>query len=160
MQRIRVSDDFFLDEFIPPEMYLRFGALSMQWLRPEVVKSSQILRNIFGPSVINNWSQGGKVSAEEFLKYPIEVQEQFYTESGIRLPGTQTGATFSMHKYGCAADQKFKNADPDTVRKFIKSNYHKTFKSAGITRLEAHTPTWVHHDCANTGSKELIVFNP
>ncbi len=160
MRRIRVSDNFFLDEFIPPELYHLFGERSMLWLRPQVVRISQSLRNIFGPCTINNWSQDGEVNPEEFLKFPESKQEQFYHESGLRMPDTKTGAKFSMHKYGCAADLKFINSDPDTVRRYIKAHYYEVFRPLGMTRMEARTPTWVHCDCGNTGSRELIIFNP
>jgi len=158
--RIRISDNFFLDEFIPPKMYRQFGERSLLWLRPEVVRICQALRNIFGPCMINDWSQEGKINAVKFLKLPETIQDKFYTQSGIRLPDSKVGAAFSMHKYGGASDKKFKNADPDVVRRYIIANYHDKFRPLGMRRMEGLTPTWVHTDCGNTGSSELTIFNP
>ncbi len=159
MKRIRISDNFFLDEFIPPEMYRRFGEKSLLWLRPDVVRIAQALRHLFGACTINDWSQEGEINALEFLKLPNAIKGKSYTESGIRLPDSKTGATFSMHKYGCAADLKFKDTDPDTIRRFIIANYHEKFRPLGLRRMEAQTPTWVHVDVGNTGWSELTIFN-
>lgn len=158
--RIRISDNYFLDEFIPPEMYQKFGEKSLLWLRPDVVRIAQALRHFFGAVTINNWSHNGEVTAEMFLKLPKAIQDEYFTQSGIRLHNSETGALFSQHKYGCAADLKFKTVDPDTVRRFIVANYHEKFRPLGLRRMEAQTKTWVHVDIGNTGSSELVIFNP
>ena len=160
MKRARVSNDFFLDEFIHPALYARFGERSIMWLRPEVIAIAQAVRNIFGKTIINNWSAKGDYPPEVFLKLKESTRKGYFTESGLRSPDTATGAKFSMHKYGCAVDLKFVDATPDEVRKYIAGHYKDKFQHLGLTRFEGMTPSWVHLDIANTGSRELIVFNP
>ena len=158
MNRIKVSKDFFLDEFIPPEMYGRFEAHALMWIRPEIISIAQELRNTFGRTIVNNWSAGGNNSPEEFFSFNKELQKGFFTESGLRLPVTTTGAKYSMHKFGCAADLKFVHVSPDEVRKYIVRHYKSRFQTLGLTRIEKDTPTWLHIDIANTNSTNLIVF--
>ncbi len=160
MERLRVSNDFFLDEFIPPEMYARFGNQSLLWIRPEIITIVQVLRNIFGITIINNWSAKGSISSDEFLRLPLNVQKGYFTESGLRLPKTGTGADYSMHKFGCAADLKFTSVTPDEVRKYIRGNYKERFQQLGLTRMEDSTQSWLHVDIGNTVCRDLIIIKP
>ena len=97
MKRIKVSKNFYLDEFIDKGIYNRFEAKSQRYIRPELIKIAQIVRDYTEKSVtINNWSTGGS-----------------YKESGLRSFKTSTGATYSAHKYGAAMDLKIGFMDPD-----------------------------------------------
>ncbi len=141
--RIKITDNFYLDEFVPPELYWEFGAKSMYWIRPELFQIAQAVRDYFGITYINTWWEGGNRK-----------------ESGLRLPNSTTGAELSLHKFGGAIDPKCERATADDVRQYVAGNYYKIFKPLGLTRMEARTKTWVHLDIANTGSNELIIFNP
>ena len=158
MNRIKVSKDFSLDEFIPPEIYDRFEAHALMWIRPEIISIAQELRNLFGRTIINNWSAGGNNSPEEFFSFDKALQKGFFTESGLRLPVTTTGAKYSMHKFGCAADLKFVHVSLDEVRNYIVQHYKSRFQTLGLTRMENNTPSWLHVDIANTNCTNLIVF--
>jgi len=142
MRRIKVTDNFYLDEFVHPEIYKEFGERSRLFIRPELFKIAQAVRNQFGPVMINTWYSGGD-----------------FEESGLRLPNTKTGAKYSMHKFGCAIDLH-PYAHPFVIRAYVEKNYKEIFKPLGLTRMEAETKTWVHLDVGNTGSDELVIFNP
>ncbi len=95
MKRIKVSDNFYLDEFINPVTYNKFGVKSQRYIRPELIKIAQMIRSYTGLSCeINNWATGGA-----------------YEESGLRDFTTSTGATYSAHKFGQEMES----------RKFVKS---------------------------------------
>jgi hypothetical protein len=160
MNRVRVSKDFFLDEFIHPELYARFGTKSLLWIRPEIIVIAQEIRNLFGKTIINNWSANGAFTPDEFLKLNRKMQDGYFTESGLRLPLTSIGAKYSMHKYGCAVDLKFTDVTPQEVRDYLIKYYKLKFQPLGLTRMEDETPSWVHVDIANTASQNLIVFKP
>jgi hypothetical protein len=60
MKRIQVSDNFYLDEFIDPVTYNKFGYKSQRYIRQEVINIAQLLRDFTGLSItINNWATGG-----------------------------------------------------------------------------------------------------
>lgn len=143
MNRIQITKNFYLDEFVHPEVYSRFQGRSRLFIRQELFEIAQAVRDQFGAIYINTWSHGGGLK-----------------ESGLRLPDTTTGAKFSMHKYGCAIDIHPLEAKPSAVREFVKAHYEDIFKPLGLKRMEANTPTWVHLDVGNTGSDELLIFNP
>ena len=160
MKRIRVSEDFYLDEFVAPEIYARFGEKSILWLRPEIFNIAQVLRNRFGKVIVNNWSGNGRNEAKEFLRLPLKTQKTRFTESGLRSPDTRTGAKYSLHKFGCAADFKFTDAEPEKVRVHILTN-QRSYMNLGVRRIEADTPSWLHVDLGNTNHlNKIFVFKP
>jgi hypothetical protein len=157
MERIRLTNNFFLDELVPPELYLQFGANARWFIRKEVIYLLQHLRSRHGAIVVNDWSLHGERSAEEFLSLPKQEQKAFFTESGFRLFNTGTGASFSMHKFGAAADAKFLQAKVEDVRDEIKLHY-PDYRKIGMTAIEGNTKTWLHFDIRNTGSKQLLIL--
>lgn len=142
MKRIKITDNFCLDEFVHPDMYAQFYERSRLFIRPELFAIAQAIRNHFGSLTINSYALGGQLK-----------------ESGLRMPNTLTGAKYSMHKYGCAIDIHPSKATPEEIREFVISHYD-IFKGLGLRRMEIDTPTWVHLDVGNTGSDVLILFKP
>ncbi len=170
MKRYPLSDHFYLDELVPPEMLYHFGEAARWFVRPQVIDVLEGLRRRFGPVTVNNWSQWGKVSPGQFLLFPLEQKQKYFTQSGLRqffvidqdgeLIKNPTGADFSMHKYGLAADAKLKNATADEVRRDIQKHFHSTYKPLGLTTIEANTKGWLHLDCRNTNQDELLIVYP
>lgn len=138
IDRIKISENFYLDEYIPKELYMstenKTELLSL--IDPVLIESDQKLRYVFGEITINNWFIGG---------------DRIY--SGFRPINCKIGAKGSDHKFGKASDKLFKNATPQEVRKYIKSNY----KSLKITKIEDDI-SWVHTSVAKTGEKYLVIF--
>lgn len=150
MKRIKVSNNFYLDEFINPVTYNKFGVKSQRYIRPELIKIAQCIRSYSGLSCeINNWATGGA-----------------YEESGLRDFTTSTGAKYSAHKFGAAIDIKIGNLDSHEMAKIIIENYEDIFKPLGVTRIENPDFTkgkyrsWLHIDVLHTGSNELQIVNP
>jgi len=146
MQRIKVSNYFFLDELVPPSIYSARGENAMQLLDYRIVMALDHLREVIGkPIVVNNWINGGQ-----------------YRESGLREFQTSTGAKFSQHKFGRAMDIKVSGLTPKQVHAIIHENEQFFIKNQLITTLENpnFTKTWTHIDCRFTGLDKLLVVNP
>jgi len=159
MQRVKISQNFYLDEVVCPEIYTLFGAASRWFIRPEVIAILQELRNRFGVTMVNNWSQKGKVSADVFLQMPKIKQLSYFTGSGLRSFNSNIGARNSLHKYGAAADAKFINATAEDARNNIIKHFHSIYKPLGLTTIELNTEGWLHFDIRNTGTYELMKIN-
>lgn len=112
-----------------------FKALSVNaaWLiDPKIVRVLDLLREKLGaPVVVNNWHTGGP-----------------FKSSGFRSMSDKTGAMFSQHRRGCAADVKVSGKTPNEILFVINANFQE-FKAAGLTTIEDvnFTPTWLHLDC-------------
>lgn len=145
MDRIKVSFNFYLDEFIDPITYSQYGANSIWFIDQRIITIAQLLRDISGkPVTINNWLTGG-----------------YYKESGLRRPATNTGAYLSLHKFGKAIDPKVKDLVVPEVHHLIHAFWPR-FKEAGLTTIEdlALTPSWTHMDCRQTNLKEILIVKP
>jgi hypothetical protein len=147
MERIKVSKNFYLDEFVDEETYRRFGAKAQRYIRPELIKIAQTLRDFTGESItINNWATVGT-----------------YKESGLRNFQTSTGATYSAHKFGAAIDLKIGQMTSYQMANIIIENW-EMFKVLGVTRIEDPKYTegknrgWLHIDVLHTGSDELHII--
>ena len=145
MDRIKLSKNFYLDEFIDPTTYKTYGANSIWFIDQRIITIAQLLRDISGrPVTINNYIHGGT-----------------YKESGYRRPATNTGAYQSQHKFGRAIDPKVKGLVVPEVHNLIHA-YWDRFKEAGLTTMEdlKLTPSWTHLDCRQTKSDELLIVKP
>jgi hypothetical protein len=136
---MKVSKNFILQEFIDPEIYQIKKEKSIELIDRRIVLVAQLIKEIFDvPVMINNWHEGGG-----------------YKESGLRKFLTKTGAPFSQHKYGRAADLKIEGWDDyEKVRDVIR-DYWDNLRVLGLTTIETGTPTWLHIDCRFTGSNHL-----
>lgn len=150
MKRIKVSENFYLDEFINPTTYNKFGYKSQRYIRPELIRIAQCLRSYTGKScTINDWATGGA-----------------YKESGLRDFNTGTGALYSAHKFGAGIDIKIGDLDSFTMANIIIDNYEEIFKPLGVTRIEdpeytkGKNRSWLHIDVLWTGSEELQIVKP
>ena len=146
MKRIKVSENFYADEYIPRELYVDI------WHKPWVVRglidyrlieADQKLRSIFGATQINTWWNGGENNA-----------------SGLRLPTSKFYSNTSQHTFGRASDKHFLNYTAEEVQEYVK----KHWKELGIYGLELGV-SWVHTDVRWNGyyqdpRNELKTFNP
>jgi hypothetical protein len=137
---IKISKNFWLSEFLPPDVFEMSPVAGIWFLDPKIISVAQFIRDRFGkPITINNYLDGGN-----------------YINSGYRDPHCEVGATFSQHKFGRAADLKVEGEDPEEIRKDIKQNW-ALYKAAGLTTIEAGTPTWLHVDCRWTNQDNLLI---
>lgn len=127
MQRIKLTKNFSLDEYIPKELYLQYFRLKPHFLfgmlDVRLVQADQKLRDYFGACTINNWFTGG--------------DRQW---SGIRTPESSYYKPLSQHSYGRASDKLF-NVTAEEVRIYIRKNW----RELGYTCIEKDT-SWTHSD--------------
>lgn len=120
--RVKVSKNFFEDEFVYPG-----GDFAK--VDPKLVTIAQWLRDQLGKSItINNYATGGQ-----------------YKESGLRDVNTTTGAKRSAHKEGKAIDIKVSGMSAKDVYEFCLKNSDKLYE-LGVREIEDQRfcPSWVH----------------
>lgn len=132
---------FIVQELVPPELYAERGERSWELLDSGLLITLDAYRERFGAIVVNDWHSGGT-----------------FKESGLRLPTTATGARFSMHKFGGAADCKPKNVPVRHMYDYVLAHPDEF---PHINRVEniAATPTWFHSDTGNSATR-IVVVNP
>jgi hypothetical protein len=141
MNRIGLTKNLWLDEYIPKELYLKFEKkphILIGLLDRRLVIADQLLRDKFGSVTINNWWNGGNRNW-----------------SGIRTPDSSYYSQTSQHSWGRGSDKIFTNATAQEVREYIKGMYEEL----GITCIEENV-TWVHSDVRWTRSNELLIVYP
>lgn len=146
MKRVRINEYFYLDEFIPPEIYSVRGAKSIALMDDRIIEGVTLLRKYAGvPFIINNWANGGK-----------------FHESGLRLPNTRTGAKWSQHKFGRALDPKPKGMTIRQLFAILKAHEDEFIEKKLITTVEniEKTPGWLHIDCRYTGLDKFLIVDP
>lgn len=139
--RIQLTKNFWLDEYIPKELYESLAHkpdILIGLLDKININADQILRDKFGPVTINNWWFGGERNW-----------------SGIRTPDSPYYSKTSQHSFGRASDKIFSYASAEEVRNYIKIHY----KTLGITCIEANV-SWTHSDVRWTRSDELLIVYP
>ena len=127
-ERIKVSEFFYLDELVAPEIYHKWGAKSIYFLDRSLIIGLVALRKMTdAPIYINNWGIGGA------RKY-----------SGLRPKDCLVGSKFSQHKFGRAFDIRSKLYSPAELRAIL-DEYATFFVGNGlITGYELDTDTWTH----------------
>ena len=140
---MKISDHFYLQEFVPESIYKRFGNRALWFIDPRLVSIAEWIRDyVDTPILINNWHMGGS--------------RQF---SGFRPPECKVGAALSQHRYGRAMDIVIPKVPAPQVQEVIQSNF-VFLKTLGLTTMEAHTRTWTHLDVRQTGASHLLLVNP
>lgn len=137
--------NFTIQEFVTKSVYTERGESSIYLIDERIIILAQLFRTRYGKITINNWHTGGQ-----------------YNESGLRLPDTSTGAKYSQHKYGRAADLKFTDHTPEEVYADVLKN-SKLFYEKGLRCMEniAFTKTWLHIDVRVTDKvDEILIVNP
>lgn len=157
---MNITKNFEIQEFVPPEIYNKYGEKSSWFISPEIPVIAQELRDSLsqkyaGKKVIvkiNDWHTGGQ-----------------YKYSGYRPPNIDDeikGAFLSQHKLGKAMDIKvFVNdvkLSSKEVYDFIMANKTK-FISLGLTTMEDvnYTKSWNHLDCRfRPNVTDILIVKP
>lgn len=141
-----LSPHFIIQEFVPKAVYAAFGDSSLWFIDSKLISVCELIRAHFDkPVTINDWHKGGT-----------------YYESGYRTPESPTGAKYSQHRFGRAADIKLEGLTSEEVYNEILSN-EALFLMAGLSAMEniAKTATWVHVDVRNNGKADkILIVNP
>lgn len=148
----KISANFYLQEFLPPDIYKQFGDKGIQFIDPRIINLAEFYRSHFGkPVSVNTWHSGGTLK-----------------ERGFRHPMSNTGGKLSQHKFGRGFDCSIEGLTAQEVYKEITDNAAK-FIERGLTTLEniSATPTWVHSDCRNVQgyadtafTNGILIVNP
>lgn len=157
MKRVQLTNNFYLDEYIPRELYMQhigYEHRLIGLIDRRVVIADQKLRERFGATTINNW---WGLSDEQFKLERSKPAGHVWVrnESGLRLHGTSTGASLSQHLYGRASDKIYNSVSAREVREYIKLNY----QALGITCIEDNV-SWVHSDTRYHTNSGLLVVHP
>lgn len=152
---MNLSANFMLQEFVPKEIYARFGSNSRWFVNPKVAALAQFYKDYFlryysqryGADrlsnvliVINNWHQGGP-----------------YNFRGYRPRSCTEGGENSQHRLGNAfdcdmilvfADGTRQEVDYADIHQAILSD-QDSFLLAGLSAIEhlSDAPSWLHSDC-------------
>ncbi len=139
---MKLTPNFQLQEFVHADIYNVMGDRCVNALNGMLANTCQDLRDEFGPITINDWMWGGK-----------------FVYSGLRPPNSDIGAEFSAHRFGFAADLKFKDITAIEVQEAILKERRKF---PYIIRIENAkiTKTWLHIETSEKRSTDIRVFNP
>ena len=137
-----LTKNFRIEEFVYPEIFNQYGEKAQWFVDKRIVQAAQLLRDKVGRSItINNWHSGGH-----------------YKESGLRMFDTDTGAKYSQHKFGAAADLKIDDMGGEEMRDVVKK-YWLDLKGL-ISTIEDDTDTWLHIDCRWTFDPDTLFIVP
>lgn len=155
---MKLTTNFQLQELVHPLLYLKLGDRVADWLNPVLPITCQELRDEFGPIIVNDWLW--ELPTPQWV-VPSSWND-CYTDSGLRLPHSSTHTAYSSHKGGCAADLKFRDADPEKVQHYILQNqeaypYITRMEDAALTFVEG--AEWLHIEVGMRRG-DIIVFKP
>lgn len=136
MSRIKVTKNFFQDEFLSP------GVTDISVMDIKIILVAQWIRDQLGRSVtINNYATGGQ-----------------YKLSGFRPQNTTIGAKKSAHKEGKAIDIKVSGMTAKEVFEWCLQKADELY-AMGIREIEDQrfTPSWVHLSTRGNHSRIKII---
>jgi len=136
MERIKLTDNLFLDEYIPKDLYLKYSSVPhilIGLLDARLIEADQKLRDVFGSVTINSWWNGGDRNW-----------------SGLRTPDSSFYSPTSQHSFGRASDKLFA-VPAEEVRQYIQEHWQEL----GITCIEDRV-SWVHSDVRYWTGGELL----
>ena len=139
---MKISNNFFIQEFVPREFYTENGNGSLKFIDQRIVLACQYIREkLAKPITINNWNNGG---------------ERQY--SGLRPFVCSVGVPYSQHKFGRAADLKCDVYTSEEMRELVKRYWGDLKKY--ISTIEDDTVGWLHIDCRWTQNPDVLTIVP
>ncbi len=170
MERIKVSENFYLDEFVDPDTYFNSADNGRSKVRQGMIDIAQFFRDTTGRAVmINNWwSYYKKNKDKKDLQDIIDDILKSKTRrkwSGYRSPKCTIGSTRSAHKKEGAIDMKMKGKDGKWMsgkKMFALAKKHiDELYDLGLRRLEDPkiTKTWLHCDLRNRKQGAVAVVD-
>lgn len=126
------------------ERYIRYTIYSL--FEPDLLKSLDFLRELYGPAIINNWKNNGD-----------------FQQRGMRTPESEYYNPGSMHSLRSnrlvgACDLSFSDYTAEEIREDIKKRESEG-ESMPFTRMEDEV-TWIHVDVKETGLDKVYFFKP
>jgi len=136
----QLTNNFTLDEFVPPQILDRFGDNSIWFIDHRLPLLAQGVRDRFNVGfIINNYLYGGN-----------------RVDSGFRMPDSSTGAELSDHKRGISIDMVPTGGilELDVIEDVI--NNFTYYQALGLTTIEVGTTGWIHLSLRWTGKNILL----
>lgn len=130
---------FGLKELFPPIIYNSIENKEILWwmMDDRLLKTLDMLRDKYGPLLCNNWNQGLR-------------------NRGFREPDSSTGAKYSQHKLGRAADLTPYKTTVDQMRNDLLANpFAEEFKYITCVELDV---SWLHIDVRNWDKEKYGIF--
>lgn len=146
---------FQIHELVSSEVYYTRGEKAWQLFDFRALKTLEWLRENIGSCTVNDWKWGGDLSQSGLRTY------EFYMQDGFTMKPQaleKLSDSFTQHKYGRAFDCKFRDSDAESVRQWIKDNWHKSGFDWAITLEEG--VSWVHFDVRNQPENIVYSFKP
>jgi hypothetical protein len=132
---------FEAQEFVPPEIFNRFGADSLWFMDCRMTWTADAAREYFGvPITINDWLWGGR------FKY-----------RGYRPPQCTEGAENSQHRLAQALDFDVKGISAEEVRQEIKT--HPSEPAFRFVTTVEDSVNWNHWDCRARRESQVVFIN-
>ena len=143
---MKLNTYFDIEEFVPPQIFKKYGMNSLQFIDPKIIAIATAYREFFKmPVFINDWHKGGP-----------------YSYRGFRTPRVNLGAELSQHKFGRAFDCNIGSMNEKQMFIAVSENF-EFFKQFGLTTLENYkfTDGWLHSDCRTTSDpNKLLIVDP
>lgn len=171
MNRIKVSNNFYADEFLNPYLYFEIwqrggDELIKRYLNPVLINLAQQIRTLHGGSAtINNWWAHHEIVQVGSVK-TIIIHGDPFINSGLRfLSMPHKKGSLSRHYFNMALDLKFGVKAKTVYDEVILPNLHALMHK-GLTAVEDIDKTvgqylgWLHISIEYTGSEHLVVINP
>lgn len=134
---------FKLTELVDKPIYDAMGIRAWHLLDPRLLITLDAFRDRYGRTLLNTWAEGGPRH-----------------ESVLRIPNTTTGAVWSQHKMGRAADPVVPGKDPREIYNDILANAGQFQYLTCMEDIDS-TPTWNHLDVRNhQADQQIIIVKP
>ena len=172
MNRIKVSKNFYADEFLNIYLYYDIwkkggDALILRYLNINLVNIAQKSRDLTGSSVtINNWWNHYKIVRKGF-KEDIVPEPGRFINSGLRyLLNPHREGSLSRHYFNECIDEKFTMNSFEYYHDILIPNLAE-FQKLGLTAVEDIEATkgkngrfgWVHKSTEMTNQKRLVIIH-
>ena len=141
------SKYFGIKELVSKQVYDKYGDKAWMFINPKIINFLDTLRQEIGqPIIVNDWCFGGS------------LQQRGLRTNKDPIVANKNTLYVSQHILGNAVDFHVKNKSIKDIYNHIINNYDK-YKDF-ITRIEniETAPTWVHVDCANIDTNNIVVF--
>jgi len=143
---MKVSANFNLQDFVHPSAFDSKEDHGLSLLHPELIDSTQKLReHLKVPMIINNWNSGGT-----------------FQNRGWRPQNSKVGAKKSLHKKGMAIDFHSPKVTMKELFVIVWNARQWIVENTAFRILEnfEHTGGWVHIAIGDPAIKEIQVINP
>ena len=129
---------FSIEELVAPET-LEQHREARCWLMfdDRILRAADIIREDFGPMIVNNWATGGDS-----------------TQSGYRESWMKYYSPTSQHSFGRALDMLPQQSMLADIQRKIRTDRERYALITGLEQGEG--VTWLHIDCRNNSNLQMF----